>query len=517
MAQTFKPPKTQRVYDVCVIGSQLGGAVAGALLARRGYRVLHIDHDGLGTSYEDGGYLLPYAPAVFPSPRAFPAAQDVLTELGLTTDISRHLEPANPDLQILLPRHRVDLHREPAQRLAELKREWPADAEMLEAALVHIGKLFDASSPFMKSMPPLPPDGFAERRAVAKAIRFAASAPGSPSDRVGEVDPLTEMAGHPLARSLQAFYRFVAYIHGPPPPLGLTRLVGAALKGTFWLPGGYESLRELCRRKIAESRGDLLGADAEPAIAESFDLDGGRVASVRLAGSPDAYVARAFIAATDAPAVRRLIPASERSGKLAKLLDQVRPVQQLLTLNLVVKSSALPPALGDTVLALHDPLASDAVEKAILIQVLPARKDVKRGQGEIIADERILCAAAFVPAAVRDMGEAHLLELAAGIRAAVADAVPFFERHLITESIPALAAAASGRARGSRLLPHPHYDLALDSTLGVTGLPVRAPYKNLFFAGREVVPGLGIEGEFHSGLQAANLIGGMLGRKELLK
>jgi hypothetical protein len=59
--------------------------------------------------------------------------------------------------------------------------------------------------------------------------------------------------------------------------------------------------------------------------------------------------------------------------------------------------------------------------------------------------------------------------------------------------------------------------VTLDSTLGVTGLPVRAPYRNLFFAGREVVPGLGIEGEFHAGLQAANVVGALLGRKELLK
>lgn len=59
MAKTFKPPATQRIYDACVVGSQLGGVVAGALLARRGYRVLHVDHDGVGSCYDDGGYLLP--------------------------------------------------------------------------------------------------------------------------------------------------------------------------------------------------------------------------------------------------------------------------------------------------------------------------------------------------------------------------------------------------------------------------------------------------------------------------
>ncbi|HZY03350.1 MAG TPA: NAD(P)-binding protein, partial [Anaeromyxobacteraceae bacterium] len=114
MAQTFKPPRTQRVYDACVVGSQLGGVAAGALLAKRGYRVLHVDHDGLGGSYEDGGWLLPYAPAVVPSLKAFPAASAALFEVGLTPDLDRQLEPCRPDLQLVLPRHRLDLPREPA-------------------------------------------------------------------------------------------------------------------------------------------------------------------------------------------------------------------------------------------------------------------------------------------------------------------------------------------------------------------------------------------------------------------
>jgi len=66
--QSRSLPSTQRAYDVCVVGSQLGGISAGALLARRGFRVLHVDHDGLGGHYEDHGWLLPYAPALLPSP-----------------------------------------------------------------------------------------------------------------------------------------------------------------------------------------------------------------------------------------------------------------------------------------------------------------------------------------------------------------------------------------------------------------------------------------------------------------
>src|SRR6185369_9383675 len=197
-------------------------------------------------------------------------------------------------------------------------------------------------------------------------------------------------------------------------------------------------------------------------------------------------------------------------------LQEVRPSRQLLAVNLVVKTAALPPALGETVLALRDPTGPDAAENAVLVQVLPARRDKGKGTHEVVPDERVLTAAAFVSADARGDGDEHLAALGRQIRDAISDAVPFFERHLVRESMPVLAAPKD--RRGSRLLPHPLYQLGdLDPVLGVTGLPCRSPLKNLVFAGREVVPGLGIEGEFHAGLQAAQAAQELLGRKELLR
>jgi phytoene dehydrogenase-like protein len=503
--QTFRPPRTQRLYDVCVIGSQLGGVAAGALLARRGFRVLHVDHDGLGGSYQDGGWLLPYAPAVVPSLKAFPAASAVLAELGLTADLDRHLEPCRPDLQLILPRHRLDLSHVAPARLAELEREWPGNGEHLEAAFSEAGRLFDASSPFLAGTPPLPPSGLRQRWALSKALRQAATA------RPASAAPFAGLDGHPLAGALSAFARFLHYLEGDAPPLGLTRLLGAAARGTWRLPGGHEGLREILRRRIAESRGELLGAEGAPAIAESLEVEQGRVASVRLEDSDDVFAARAFVSATDAPALRRLIPGG--GEKLAALLDRVRPARQLLAVNLVVKAAALPPPLGETSLCLgvQDP----EIGPALLVQVLPARRGARTGPAEPAAEERVICAAAFVSARSRDKGRDHLAGLAARVRAALDDAIPFLGSQTVHESVPLLAAPSE--RRGSRLMAHPLYEVQLPQTLGVTGLPTRSPIKNLFFAGREVVPGLGIEGEFHAALQAAARVQEMLGKKDLLR
>ena len=498
MTQTFKRPSTQHAYDVCVLGSQLGGIAAGALLARRGFRVLHVDHDGLGAAYVDHGWMLPYAPALLPSPRSFPAGEAVLADLSLTSDLGRQLEPCVPDLQVLLPRHRVDLPRDAAARLPELRREFGADAPRVEASLAEALRLFDAERPFLEARPPLPPRGFVARWQLARARRH------SPDGASGGPFPLAELDDHPLAVALRASYPFLAHLDGPAPRLGMVRVLGAVLHGAHRIPWGEVGLREVLRRRIAESRGELLGSDGVPVIAESLDVEHGKVAAVRLADSDDVYTARAFVSATDAQALRRIIPGG--GERLAAQLDLVRPSRRLLSVNWVVRAGSLPAPLGQTALAI-----GSGTGEAVLLQVLPALRSGKKGAGEPSPGDRVLTAGAFVPARSRDREAEQIAEHAARIRSAVAEFLPFFERQVVHESIPLVAASPDGR--GSRLLAHPLYEVRQGQVLGVTGLPTRSAIPNLFFAGREVVPGLGLEGEFHAALQAADRIEAYLGRK----
>lgn len=514
MAQTFRPPATQRTYDVCILGSQLGGVVAGALLARRGLRVLHVAHGDLGPSYLSHGYSLPWGPAAIPSPRHMPAAESVLTELGLATDVLRALEASNPDLQLLLPRHRVDLSRDPAVLRSELRREWPDRAEDLEAAFGALSAHYDVTGFFLKAAPPLPPHGLGERMAVRKAMKLAQSAPNAPPESVGRRSPLDSVADHELVQSLRAMTRFLTYLDGPISAISEVRLLGGALRGTHRLAAGPGALREMVRRRIVESRGELKGGPGEPAAATALVVEDGHIAGVRLADSPDVFVARAYVLSADAEAIRALLPGDASLDRATRALGRISPRRRLFSVNLVVRHAALPPALGDNVLALRDPAGGDGIENAIFLQVLPARRDGKKGAGELVADERVICASAFLPASTSSKEE--LRTAAASIREAVADAIPFFERHLVCESVPVLDAAQELQET-VRLSAQPLYQADLESTLGITGLPVRAPWKNAFFAGREVVPGLGLEGEFFAGIQAAGHVAAALGRKDVLK
>jgi phytoene dehydrogenase-like protein len=499
--RALQPPATQRVYDVCVIGPQLGGAVAGALLARRGWRVLQVDHGAASAGYEDQGWLLPRGPALLPAPRIWPAAEAALRELGLLADVQRALEPSPADLQLLLPRARLDLSRDPARRAAELRREWPSEAGRLEAALDELSQLFDEAGPFLAALPPLPPSGLRERWALARQLRAEAARPGARPP--GEARPFAGLEGHPLARALAVAARFLASLDGELPPLAAVRLQGALLRGTHRLAGGWEGLSERMRRRLADARGEVLGAEGSPAVAEALDVDGRRVTAVRIAGSQDAFAARVFVLAADSAAVRRLLPEAERDGRAARAADRLRVRREVVSVSWVLQPGALPPGLGDTALALP---GAGGEEEAILLQTSPARR--APGKGEAPEGTAVLSAAGLLASGA---GEAALRDWAGRARASLADLVPFLDRHVVCESLPLLA--AGGGPRGPAPDWHPLYQVEPPGPLGVTGLPTRTPWKNVLRAGREVLPGLGAEGEFHAGLQAADAAERLLGRK----
>ncbi len=488
MANAFKPPATQRVYDACVLGGGLGGAAAGALLTRRGFRVLVID-TGAEAPAADGGWLLPAGPGLLPGTRALPAADGMLAELGLVSDAARALEPLTPDLQLLFPRQRLDLAREPGHLAGELRRAWRGDAERLARGLEGLAAAAEAGGQFLKAAPPLPPGGFFDGFALRKALKVGAQAAGARTAAVASDDPLAGLDGHPLAGALLALHRFLSRLDGPPAPLSVARLCGVALRGLHRVGPSAPALEEAMRRKVAETRGVVLGTAAEPARVESIAVEGGRLGAVRVAGSPDAYLARAFVLAAPLRWLTGLL-GGDAPQRAAKLLGRVRPGRGLVARHLVVRPAALPPALGPAVLVLGEGTPPD---EAVLVEVAAARHESRKGHAEPTAGERLVSAWTLAPAGADLPGARSRLD------AALAEALPFHERHLVHSVSPA---------------PVPHLVTVDQPALGVCGLPVKTPWKNLLLASREVVPGLGQEGELYAGLQAAAHAVALLGGKE---
>ncbi|MBU8898200.1 desaturase [Corallococcus sp. H22C18031201] len=494
---------SRHVYDVIVLGSQLGGALTAALLAKRNHRVLLVEHDGMGPGYEHDGFLLPYAPFVAPPLKAMPAVEEALTELGLATHVGRALRPHVPELQLVMPRHRVDLSAEPNRRRAELTREFGDAAEGVLGALAGASAQHEATDAFFKANPQLPPDGFFESWGLKSLIKNHPGLEATP--RLGGDDPAVSL--------VRGLLPFLVHLDKPSSPLAQSRPLSQVLTAPSTYPGGMDALRDALTRRLAELGGDVLSRDnASGFIVEELSFDGSKFAGVKLMRSDTLYRASCLVAATDTGALRRLVTDKKHHRALLEHLDQSTPKSILFAVNWVVPEAALPRGLGE--LALVD--TQDAELGPLLVQQHPARTAPGGATKESkdVDGVRVICAGAFVPASARDLGEEHLQGLAARIDEHLERLMPFTVQHRALRSAPYLDA---GGVRGSRLMPHPLYAFETEAFLGITGLKQRTPAKNVILAGREVLPGLGLEGELLAGMRAARLVQEMLKKKDPLK
>jgi phytoene dehydrogenase-like protein len=491
MATAFKPPVTQRVYDVCVLGGGVGGAAAGALLSRRGFRVLLIDEGGASPTVADGGWLFPGGPRLRPALRALPAAEALLTDLGLATDATRSFEPLQPPFQVLLPRHRLELAPDAAALGRGLRREWPSDAAALAAALARLATATELGGALLKGAPPLPPAGLLDRWTLRRAIGRAATETGLDRALLTGPSPLAPLDGSPLGSALTALAGFLGRLDGPPSAFVLARLAGVALGGLYHPVAGAVGIEEGLRRRISETRGEVLGTPAEPARVEAIGVDGGRLTTVRVAGTSDTWLARAFVIAAPLASVAERLPAEGRDGRLARTLAAVRPGARLAACHLLLRAEARPPGLGEAALLLE---ADGAMPGAVLLELSPARREPRRGAPpETVAGHLAASAFTLLPPG-GDEAAAR-----ARLRRALDAALPFHERHLVH------------RAEPPPVAHHLRFEAA--APLGLGGLPVRAPWKNAWLASGEVLPGLGLEGELFAGLQAAAHVGELLGAR----
>jgi glycine/D-amino acid oxidase-like deaminating enzyme len=478
------PTPTRHVYDVVVIGSHIGGAIAAALLQRHGHHVLYIEHDGTGHGYTHEGFLLPYAPFVMPPLKALPALEEALTELGLSTIFQRSATLAQPMLQLALDSARFDLSVEPKQRAREVQRALGDEGAAFTKAWDDAAARAERTEPFLREKPELPPEGFFATYRFKRTV-----------SRYPALQESLDAFKEPAAKLLQGLSDFAVHVDHRD-GLASTRPLSLLLQGPHLWPGGRDGLRELLLNRLSELGGDVLAHDAST-LVEEIAFDGGKVAGVKLVKSDTVYKAPCVVGATDAAALRRLITDKRKHRALAELLDGPTARRILFAVNWVVPESALPRGMGQMVML----APKDAGLSPILMQVEKARS--APGEPPASEDDRVVCAGTFIEGSARDMSEEQLTELAERINVELDALMPFTRARAKTLSAPYLHASG---VRGSRLLPHPLLKLEGESLLGVTGLPVRAPAKHLFLASREVLPGLGLEGEIIAGTRAAQLV-----------
>lgn len=482
-------------YEVVVVGASLAALTAGALLARRGFRVAVIGHGARGDTYAYEGLALRRGGASAAWLEA-PAFVRAMTELAILPAVRRRAQPREVAWQVCLPRHRLDVHVDPERRLGELDREFPEVHRPVEdfyAALARdnapLDRLFGPEVPW-------PPEGFFERRA---ARRVAADAPFGADGLAGDI--LAEFAAdHPVRTAVDAQARF-AGAHDPDrmTALARTRLHASGLRATTLAEGGTDGLRRLLEERIQQHGGDVRAKER----VERINTRRGRATSVTLAGTEEEVGCAFVVTSLDAAAAQRLTGAPASRAYAARMLG-ARPRYYRYALNVALPAEALPVGMGPRVYAVADlkrPLAEEN-----LLAVECALPDAE--------GRAVLTACALLPRPAVEEGDVYMHRVRGRVLRALEAVVPFLDRHALVVDSPHDGLPPDDRARAEPAPVEARWSGAAEpmeslderpagSFMGVCGLPMVGDVEAVLHVGRQVVPGVGEEGEFLAALTAA--------------
>jgi len=454
----------KRVYDVAIFGKDVGGAVAGALLAKKGLRVLLATLGPMAATRESEGWLLPTAQPVLAPLRQLSGTAGPLDELGVGQELQRQAAATGGAFQILSDRLRLSLPGDPVRRRVELRRELgetaAAQAETDLDELERLGRPWDA---FIVEAPPLPARGFFERRRLEKTLPVP---PPLPEGVVGE--------------ALAALSPFAANLVGDSAPEATAREAAALLRSPLRLWGGAAQLGELLRKKAVES-----GAEVTPERCRNLRVDRKGVsfdvgeAEIR---------ASAAIFACDGASVAELCAGGGRTErKLAEEAD-LPIARQVVLSHFVVRGEGLPLALEEAALLLGHPSGP------MVISAVPAR----RARGEA-AGEKLLTIGRVADTASLPSGD----ELLASVRAALEPVLPFFDRHVVHQAVDVAPLQS-------------HALLRPDEDAEPIGLrPDSDVHDRVLFASDAVYPGFGLEGSILGARAAVEKSLALSGRKQV--
>ncbi len=484
-------------YDVIVIGTQLGPLLTAALVARRGFRVLVLAHDDLPWTYRWEGHQLQQEPFTLVGADS-PVVKRVLSELSLTQIFRRRTTPHDPFFQVVLPKSRIDFGPDAESFGREIEREFPEARQAIDSFYGVIDRCNAELDKVVGADLVLPPDTFFERRALAHAsVHNPFSKTRGPVPLFGDLAP-----DHPFRRAVLGQIRWASDLDLAESPIQLVRLHAAWSRGTMAIEGGLEGLKELVLERIATHSGDIR----QDLKADRIALRRGRVAGVRMAEQDEVTGCNFVLMGADAHHLPALVDVNELGRKSLDKIPRVTPTFLRYTLNLIVDAEVVPEGMARNVIYISDPSAPLREENLLRIEVCGGER----------LPTRTFCVGVLLPASAIDSPT-----VIAGIRERVLDRmrwlVPFLDEHLIAIDSPhdgrKLQDIRKNRevAIGDKWSRQPGRMPTIcridpPGPLDVTGIPHRTAVKNLLMGCRQVVPGLGMEGEFLTALGAARII-----------
>jgi len=498
-------------YDAVLVGLDLTTLLAGALLSKRGFRVLVIGHGQPWPSYVMHGVRFPRAPF---SLRGYesPALSRVFSELAMRPIIQRRTRPLTPAFQVVLPGHRIDFGRDEQALQHELTREFPVArrfVDELRAASRDSGAQLDR---LLERDLMWPPEGFFERREFARAAGSTPFATRTGTETAHNDERETAIlhaevdGARPVAKLLELAIRT---IDGADQPAEFSarslRLLDSLMTSAELDEGGLSGLFELLIESIRTHNGSLRVAER----VDGLTVKRGTINSLHLFPSDEDIGCHYLLWGLPVSRLGALLADRSELAPLFEDVGEPRAAYARFTLNLLLDAAAIPEGMARRVLLLGD----DPNNDPLWVQT----ENTPDGQHAILTTEaRIeLRGDDARPPQLADQRERMLARLHA--------LSPFLQEHLQLidsphDGVPAYDVRGQSTFEirdGSRRGPDTMetvYAYPRTRIQGAAALTVRTPIKRLFLCNGQVVPGLGLEGTFVAAWSAARAVTRSLNR-----
>ncbi|MBN1959909.1 MAG: hypothetical protein JW841_03105 [Deltaproteobacteria bacterium] len=491
-------------FDIAVIGAEPAAVIAAALLCKRGRRVILIDNGEDVSTYGRNNYRLPLAPILTPQIENSAAMHKVHEELGLGPELRAHIRQLSPGLQTVLPHHRFNIYNDPQTLKTELSREFPKAADAIENFLNRLFAADNDLNNILRQYFPIKPKTLSERWRWRswQQLTAAFARPFEPQQW------LTDIAlDHPLYDVLQSPLSFFGYLATDrPSTFQAIRLLARYFRGLIELHDQPEYGLPAFLMRVAKRVGVEV---RHHATIVNIGLKKRYLHHLDIANDKQTITADYFINGTLAP-FTELLPATAQHPRFTLEEQLVRPVGSLLVTNLLVDRAVIPCGMGQVLFVLNgrrQARKGDDIDPPMLLQRFTAlQRDPKTNNRKAIIDDKREVLSIAIP--VRTTDFAHLPDRLANMKLQILErvgrVVPFLQRYICDMSLPTDTASWDIEDNGTRRVDpwrlHPLYETTNSPLLGISARSPRTFFKNLWHCSHAVLPGLGIEGDYITGL-----------------
>lgn len=483
------------MYETIVVGQDISSLIAAIVSLREGRKTILVRDGDTAFAIRIGDYTFNTDP--FPW---FGFGDDqllgrLLRDLNCPPSLLSMIAPLNPALQIVHPRHRLELFLEKEDLLRDFSREFPEK----ESGIGGLYRRALKDNSFL--------DGILAEQ--------ASSAPRSFGDTMK-----TRMARLEAMVTREIFFasRFSRALpkHSPPRklletafsllsnlqitdavPLVAARLLLLPLRGIYYLQGGKHLFVRYLEERFESLGGELFRcgdvADIRPGAKVELRL--------RQAGRETTIMGKRLLMSTKSAGWRVLLAQDRRFRGLRRFLDDAAGTLYPFTIHLGIHERGIPERMSEYVVVISDGRGLPQGHPVFLEMSAAGDRDLAP------AGRRSLSATALLDRPPAELEDAVLEETSRFLLESLGSFLPFLEDSIDLARIPDSIHLCRHRAP----VLNPKYRFEKMPELGIYAGKGRTPLKNIWMTGGRILPGLGFEGEVLSGIQAAHLAAGGLG------